>query len=165
MVENENAEDPTEENITFLYTLAPGAALKSYGFYTAKVAGIGVDVNSLQRSSIFECFAFPDCSPSVCRLENVDGTFDVIRVRQSKNVEKEGDNVENGKKTPKFFGYKNDLKIFSKISVPGLFKTIACHWPVNNCCLRIADYCFSLLLKFTLFDFYFKLMFYWFFVD
>jgi DNA mismatch repair ATPase MutS len=36
-VENENADDPTEENITFLYTLAAGPSLKSYGFYTGTV--------------------------------------------------------------------------------------------------------------------------------
>lgn len=44
MVENENIDDPTEENITFLYTLNDGPVLKSYGFYTAKVAGINVEV-------------------------------------------------------------------------------------------------------------------------
>lgn len=44
MVENENTEDPTEENITFLYTLSEGPVSKSYGFYTAKVAGINVEV-------------------------------------------------------------------------------------------------------------------------
>ncbi|CAK5052058.1 unnamed protein product [Meloidogyne enterolobii] len=44
MVENANLEDPTMEAITFLYTLAEGASDKSYGFYTAKMAGIDVEI-------------------------------------------------------------------------------------------------------------------------
>uniref|UniRef100_A0A915N5Q8 DNA mismatch repair protein n=1 Tax=Meloidogyne javanica TaxID=6303 RepID=A0A915N5Q8_MELJA len=44
MVENANLEDPTMEAITFLYTLAEGASDKSYGFYTAKIAGIDVEI-------------------------------------------------------------------------------------------------------------------------
>uniref|UniRef100_A0A915EKT9 DNA mismatch repair protein n=1 Tax=Ditylenchus dipsaci TaxID=166011 RepID=A0A915EKT9_9BILA len=44
VAEKENTEDPTEENITFLYTLTPGPCLKSYGFYTAKIAGISTEV-------------------------------------------------------------------------------------------------------------------------
>ena len=45
MVENANLEDPTMEAITFFYPLAEGASDKSYGFYTAKMAGIDVEVN------------------------------------------------------------------------------------------------------------------------
>jgi DNA mismatch repair ATPase MutS len=44
MVENPNTEDPTMETITFLYTLTDGVCDKSYGFYTAKMAGIDVEV-------------------------------------------------------------------------------------------------------------------------
>lgn len=44
MVENVNMEDPTMESITFLYTLAEGMCDKSYGFYTAKTAGLDVEV-------------------------------------------------------------------------------------------------------------------------
>ncbi|KAK0396739.1 hypothetical protein QR680_001834 [Steinernema hermaphroditum] len=40
MVENENKDDPTLENVTFLYTVVPGICPKSYGFYAAKLAGI-----------------------------------------------------------------------------------------------------------------------------
>jgi len=40
MVENENEEDPTQETITFLYKLAPGACPKSYGFNAARLAGL-----------------------------------------------------------------------------------------------------------------------------
>lgn len=49
VVENENVADPTEENITFLYNLAEGSCPKSYGFYTAKVAGIQEAVGRNQR--------------------------------------------------------------------------------------------------------------------
>ncbi|KRY50682.1 DNA mismatch repair protein Msh6 [Trichinella britovi] len=45
MVENESeGADPTEENVVFLYKLAPGACPKSYGFNAAKLAGIHADV-------------------------------------------------------------------------------------------------------------------------
>ncbi|KRY13697.1 DNA mismatch repair protein Msh6 [Trichinella patagoniensis] len=45
MVENESeGADPTEENVVFLYKLAPGACPKSYGFNAAKLAGIHTDV-------------------------------------------------------------------------------------------------------------------------
>ncbi|KRX84160.1 DNA mismatch repair protein Msh6 [Trichinella sp. T6] len=45
MVENESeGADPTEENVIFLYKLAPGACPKSYGFNAAKLAGIHADV-------------------------------------------------------------------------------------------------------------------------
>ena len=41
-------EDPTMEAITFLYSLVEGMSNKSYGFFTAKMAGIKNDV----------CFSF-----------------------------------------------------------------------------------------------------------
>jgi DNA mismatch repair ATPase MutS len=45
MVENADfEEDPTMKSITFLYTLADGMCDKSYGFYTAKMAGLNVEV-------------------------------------------------------------------------------------------------------------------------
>ncbi|GAB6029645.1 DNA mismatch repair protein msh6 [Chamberlinius hualienensis] len=47
LVENENDGDPTQETITFLYKLVPGACPKSYGFNAAKLAGMDEDVNQL----------------------------------------------------------------------------------------------------------------------
>ncbi|VBB29212.1 unnamed protein product, partial [Acanthocheilonema viteae] len=44
VVENENAEDPTMENVTFLYTLADGICPKSYGFFAAKISGLRKEV-------------------------------------------------------------------------------------------------------------------------
>ncbi|VDK34362.1 unnamed protein product [Gongylonema pulchrum] len=44
MVENENAEDPTVENVTFLYTLMDGVCPKSYGFFAAKISGLRKEV-------------------------------------------------------------------------------------------------------------------------
>jgi DNA mismatch repair protein MSH6 len=45
LVENDDEEgDPSMENITFLYTLVDGPAPKSYGFFTARMAGIPVEV-------------------------------------------------------------------------------------------------------------------------
>ncbi|MFH4977385.1 hypothetical protein AB6A40_004094 [Gnathostoma spinigerum] len=44
VVENENEEDPTLENVSFLYTLVDGVCPKSYGFFAAKVSGIQHDV-------------------------------------------------------------------------------------------------------------------------
>lgn len=44
-MDNENTEDPTQENITFLYKLVDGVAPKSYGLYTAKMAGLSIKVN------------------------------------------------------------------------------------------------------------------------
>lgn len=58
MVENENTEDPTEENITFLYTLSEGPVSKSYGFYTAKVAGVNVEVFFFLFTKYLNSFLF-----------------------------------------------------------------------------------------------------------
>ncbi|KAL3093387.1 hypothetical protein niasHS_005901 [Heterodera schachtii] len=44
MVENADLADPTMESITFLYTLAEGMCDKSYGFYTAKMAGLNTEL-------------------------------------------------------------------------------------------------------------------------
>uniref|UniRef100_A0A7E4W3D9 DNA_MISMATCH_REPAIR_2 domain-containing protein n=1 Tax=Panagrellus redivivus TaxID=6233 RepID=A0A7E4W3D9_PANRE len=40
IVENENTEDPTEEDVSFLYKLVDGVCKKSYGFFAAKLAGL-----------------------------------------------------------------------------------------------------------------------------
>lgn len=44
MVENENSEDITKENVTFLYKYATGSCPKSFGFNAAKLAGIQLDI-------------------------------------------------------------------------------------------------------------------------
>ncbi|CAG9534923.1 unnamed protein product [Cercopithifilaria johnstoni] len=44
VVENGNAEDPTMENVTFLYTLTDGVCPKSYGFFAAKISGLRKEV-------------------------------------------------------------------------------------------------------------------------
>jgi DNA mismatch repair ATPase MutS len=41
-------EDPTMESVTFLYTLTEGICDKSYGFYTAKMAGLDDKVKPKQ---------------------------------------------------------------------------------------------------------------------
>lgn len=40
MVENDDENKVTEENVTFLYKLSEGACPKSYGFNAARLAGI-----------------------------------------------------------------------------------------------------------------------------
>lgn len=54
MVENANLDDPTMEAITFLYTLANGMCDKSYGFYTAKMAGLNTEVNRIENLQIVQ---------------------------------------------------------------------------------------------------------------
>jgi DNA mismatch repair protein MSH6 len=44
MVENENSEDITKENVTFLYKYTTGACSKSFGFNAAKLAGIQLQI-------------------------------------------------------------------------------------------------------------------------
>jgi DNA mismatch repair protein MSH6 len=44
VVENENAEDVTQENVLFLYKYMEGACPKSYGFNAAKLAGMPLDI-------------------------------------------------------------------------------------------------------------------------
>lgn len=44
MVENENSEDITKENVTFLYKYTTGACPKSFGFNAAKLAGIQLGI-------------------------------------------------------------------------------------------------------------------------
>ena len=44
MVENENSEDITKENVTFLYKYATGSCPKSFGFNAAKLAGIQLEI-------------------------------------------------------------------------------------------------------------------------
>lgn len=43
-VENEGADDPTEEMVTFLYKFVKGVCPKSYGFNAAKLGGISTDI-------------------------------------------------------------------------------------------------------------------------
>uniref|UniRef100_A0A7E4W338 THO complex subunit 7 homolog n=1 Tax=Panagrellus redivivus TaxID=6233 RepID=A0A7E4W338_PANRE len=43
-VENEDEEDPTNEDVTYLYKLVDGICTKSYGFYAAKLAGMPLDL-------------------------------------------------------------------------------------------------------------------------
>lgn len=45
MVDDDNEDDPSMENVTFLYTLVDGMCPKSHGFYAAKLAGIDPEVN------------------------------------------------------------------------------------------------------------------------
>ena len=56
MIENEGHEDITQENITFLYKLAEGAAPKSHGFNAAKLAGLPADIvrSGYARAKQFE---------------------------------------------------------------------------------------------------------------
>ncbi|XP_037908419.1 probable DNA mismatch repair protein Msh6 isoform X2 [Hermetia illucens] len=55
MVENEDDEDPTQESVTFLYKLAPGACPKSYGFNAAKLAGMPNEITK-RASNISKTF-------------------------------------------------------------------------------------------------------------
>ena len=43
-MENQNESDPTAESITFLYKFIAGNCPRSYGFNTAKLAGVPDDV-------------------------------------------------------------------------------------------------------------------------
>jgi DNA mismatch repair protein MSH6 len=44
VVENENDEDITKENVTFLYKYASGSCPRSFGFNAAKLAGISHEI-------------------------------------------------------------------------------------------------------------------------
>jgi DNA mismatch repair protein MSH6 len=44
MVENEDEDKISEENVTFLYKLSEGACPKSYGFNAARLAGVPVNI-------------------------------------------------------------------------------------------------------------------------
>ncbi|CRK89947.1 CLUMA_CG003676, isoform A [Clunio marinus] len=44
MVENENSDDITKENVTFLYKYTTGSCPKSFGFNAAKLAGIQLEI-------------------------------------------------------------------------------------------------------------------------
>lgn len=46
MVENEDVEDISKQNVTFLYKLAEGSCPKSYGFNAARLAGLPPDIIS-----------------------------------------------------------------------------------------------------------------------
>lgn len=56
MVEDENAVDPTQETIVFLYKCVPGPCPKSYGFNAAKLAGVPQQVirTAYEKSSRLE---------------------------------------------------------------------------------------------------------------
>lgn len=53
MVENENSEDITKENVTFLYKYTSGSCPKSFGFNAAKLAGIPLGV--IRRAHEVSC--------------------------------------------------------------------------------------------------------------
>lgn len=44
MIENVNKNDPTEEDVVFLYKLTKGVCSQSYGYNVAKMAGIPRDI-------------------------------------------------------------------------------------------------------------------------
>jgi len=57
LVENDDLNgDPSMDNVTFLYTLASGPAPKSYGFFTARIAGIDPEIvrRAYQASKMIE---------------------------------------------------------------------------------------------------------------
>lgn len=56
MVENENSEDITKENVTFLYKYATGSCPKSFGFNAAKLAGIQLSI--IRRAHEVSCHYF-----------------------------------------------------------------------------------------------------------
>lgn len=54
MVENEDCDDPTQENVTFLYKYSAGACPKSYGFNAAKLAGMPHNIIKRAYTVIYE---------------------------------------------------------------------------------------------------------------
>lgn len=56
MVENENSDDITKENVTFLYKYASGSCPKSFGFNAAKLAGIQLEI--IRRAHEVNSFCF-----------------------------------------------------------------------------------------------------------
>ena len=56
VVENENKEDPTEEDVIFLYKLTNGVCSQSYGYNVAKLAGIDKNIlkNAYKAGHAFE---------------------------------------------------------------------------------------------------------------
>lgn len=50
MVENEDEDKISEENVTFLYKLSDGACPKSYGFNAARLAGVPASITKRAQS-------------------------------------------------------------------------------------------------------------------
>lgn len=73
MVENENEDDPTQETITFLYKLVPGACPKSYGFNAARLAGLPSDIIRVAHKKAKE-------------MENQNNNVELFRKLFSKNL-------------------------------------------------------------------------------
>lgn len=55
-VENANKDDPTEEDVTFLYKLKDGVCSQSYGYNVAKMAGLPREIirNAYKVGKAFE---------------------------------------------------------------------------------------------------------------
>lgn len=83
VVDKENNEDPTMEDVTFLYELESGICPKSYGFYAAKLAGIDQQVvrSAYAESSKFASNLMID--PKIRHLVECarDDNFDVNELR------------------------------------------------------------------------------------
>ncbi|UMM11043.1 hypothetical protein L5515_000522 [Caenorhabditis briggsae] len=84
VVDKENNEDPTMEDVTFLYELESGICPKSYGFYAAKLAGIDQKVvrDAYAESNKFASNLIID--PKIRHLVECarDDSFDVTKLKQ-----------------------------------------------------------------------------------
>ncbi|KAF1770295.1 hypothetical protein GCK72_002113 [Caenorhabditis remanei] len=84
VVDKENNEDPTMEDVTFLYELESGICPKSYGFYAAKLAGIDHQVvrNAYAESNKFASNLIID--PKIRHLVECarNESFDVSKLRE-----------------------------------------------------------------------------------
>lgn len=84
VVDKENNEDPTMEDVTFLYELESGICPKSYGFYAAKLAGIDHQVvrNAYLESNKFASNLIID--PKIRHLVECarDDNFDVGELKR-----------------------------------------------------------------------------------
>ncbi|CAI2304379.1 unnamed protein product [Caenorhabditis sp. 36 PRJEB53466] len=84
VVDKENNEDPTMEDVTFLYELESGICPKSYGFYAAKLAGIDQQVvrNAYAESNKFASNLMID--PKIQKLIECarDESFDLDELKK-----------------------------------------------------------------------------------
>lgn len=80
MVENENEDEVSQENVTFLYKLSEGACPKSYGFNAARLAGIPADITKRAHEIANKLEAevnLRHAFTALCRLED-DSIKDLI---------------------------------------------------------------------------------------
>ena len=83
MVESEDEDKVSEENVTFLYKLSDGACPKSYGFNAARLAGIPSKITSRAHEIATKLEAEVNLRHAFTALCRVSDSSDVKPLLQS----------------------------------------------------------------------------------